>query len=213
MRFFAHDVAVLVAPNPGVAAGAGTAVQELRAVELLPAQAALILQLHEQMAHRMSQPRMDQRFSNGLRFFAFYQGEQLLGSTWAAIGGGRYVDEVNWYLPIPPSEFWVRDVFIVPSQRGRGLYAQVLRLIAQGHVPGCTAAWSDVDWVNQASMRAHAKAGFLVHARLRALDFDGRIRLRGPTPAWHQPVTEIEPGRRWLLMRGELLQRHQQLLA
>jgi GNAT superfamily N-acetyltransferase len=212
-HFYVHDVAVLVAPRPGDSASPGTVAPELRSVEFVPAQAADILQLHRQMAHRMSQPRMDQRFSNGLRYFAFYQDEALLGSTWAAIGGGRYVDEVNWFLPIGPTEFWVRDVFILPAQRGRGLYASLLKLVAQRHVPGCTAAWSDVDWVNRASMRAHARAGFSVHARLRALDLDGRLRLRGAAPAWHAPVTEIDPGKRCLLMRGALLRRHRQLLA
>jgi len=212
-HFYLHDVAVLRAPHPGNASSPGTLTPDIRSLEFESAQAADILQLHQQMAHRMSQPRMDQRFGNDLRYFAFFQGEQLLGSTWAAIGGGRYVDEMNWYLPIQPTEFWVRDVFILPSQRGRGLYASFLKLMAQHHVPGCTAVWSDVDWVNQASMRAHAKAGFSVHARLRALDLDGRLRLRGPAPAWPAPVTEINPGQRWLLMRGSLLQRHRQLLA
>ena len=116
-------------------------------------------------------------------------------------------------MPIEATEFWVRDVFIVPSQRGRGLFASLLKLLAQDKVPGCTAAWSDVDWVNQTSMRAHAKAGFGVHTRLRALDFDGRIRLRGPMPAWPLPIREIDPGKRLLLLRAALLQRHQQLLA
>lgn len=213
LQFFLHDVAVLVAPRPGDETSPGTVNPGLRSVEFLPSQGAQILQLHQQLEHRMTQPRMDQRFRNGLRYFAFYQDQQLLGSTWAAVGDGRYVDEANWYLPIQKTEFWVRDVFIIPTLRGRGLYASVLKLMAQRHVPGCTAVWSDVDWVNKASMRAHTKVGFSVHARLRVLDFDGRIRLRGPCPAWPLPVTEIDLDKRLLLMRGALLQRHRELLA
>ncbi len=212
-QFFLHDVAVLMAARPADPSSPGRLAREIQSVELRLDQADRILQLHQSMSHRMSQTRMDQRFRNGLRYFAFFHDERLLGSTWAAIGNGRYVDEVNWFLPIKPTEFWVRDIFIVPSHRGQGLFPCFLKLIAQRHVPGCTAAWSDVDWVNKASLRAHTKAGFTLYSRMRALDFDGRVRLRGPLPNWPIDVTEIDPGRRLLLMRGALLQRHQELLA
>lgn len=212
-QFFLHDVAVLRASRPGDESSPGELTPELHVVEYTAAQAAQILQLHQQMGHRMSQPRLDQRFRNRLRYFAFHEGETLLGSTWVAIGGGRYVDEVNWYLPIAADQFWVRDVYILPAQRGRGRFAALLKVMAQSQVPGCSGVWSDVDWANQTSMRAHAKAGFSVQTRLRALDWDGLLRLRGPQPAWHEAVHEIDPGKRWLLMRGARLQRHKELLA
>lgn len=212
-QFFLHDVAVLMASRPGDESSPGVVTPGVRLVEYSASQAAQILQLHQQMGHRMSQPRLDQRFRNRLRFFAFHEGDALLGSTWVAIGGGRYVDEVNWYLPIRADQFWMRDVYILPAQRGRGRFAALLKLMAQVQVPGCSAVWSDVDWVNHTSMQAHAKAGFSVQARLRALDFDGRLRLRGPQPSWHEAVHEIEPSKRWLVMRGTRLQRHQELLA
>ena len=212
-QFFLHDVAVLKADRPGDEASPGVVLPTYLTVEFNASQTAQILQLHQQMGHRMSQPRMEQRFRNRLRYFALFEGDVLLGSTWVAIGGGRYVDELNWVLPIAPNQFWVRDVYIVPTQRGRGLFPALLKQIARAHVPGCSAAWSDVDWINQPSMRAHAKAGFTVQARLRALDFNGLVRLRGPVPAWHEAVQDVEPGKRWLLMRGARLQRHRELLA
>lgn len=212
-HIYLHDVALLKAHRPGDESSPGSFAADCRSVELKAAQGAEILQLHQTLGHRMTQQRLNQRFRNGLRFLAFHQGDTLLGSSWVAIGGARYVDELNWYLPILPTEFWVRDVFIMPSQRGRGLFGGLVKLIAQRHVPGCTAAWSDVDWINGTSMRAHAHAGFEVYARLRALDFDGRLRLRGPAPSWHEPVLEIDPGKRLLLMQGVRLQRHQALMA
>ncbi len=212
-QFFLHDVAVLMARRPGDETSPGAVTPDLRVVEYSAAQTAQILQLHQQMGHRMSQPRLDQRFRNHLRYFAFHEAETLLGSSWFALGGGRYVDEVNWYLPIQADQFWVRDVYIVPAQRGRGRFAALLKLMARTHSAGCSAVWSDVDWVNKTSMRAHVKAGFSVQTRLRALDWDGLVRLRGPQPAWHETVHEIEPGKRCLVMRGARLQRHLELLA
>ncbi len=212
-HIYLHDVALLKANRPGDDSSPGSIAADYRSVELTAAQGQEIMQLHQALGHRMTQPRLDQRFGNDLRFFAFHQGDTLLGSSWVAIGGARYIDELNWSLPIRPTEFWVRDVFVMPSQRGRGLFAALVKLIAQRHVPGCTGAWSDVDWINGTSMRAHAHAGFEVHARLRALDFDGRLRLRGPAPPWHEPVLEIDPGKRLLLMHGVRLRRHRALLA
>ena len=212
-QFFLHDVAVLRASRPGDETSPGVLTPDMRLVAYTASQAAQILQLHQQMGHRMSQSRLDQRFRNQLRYFAFHEGDALLGSSWVAIGGGRYVDEMNWYLPIAADQFWVRDVYLVPAQRGRGRFAALLKLVARSHVPGCSAVWSDVDWVNKNSMRAHVKAGFSVQTRLRALDWDGLLRLREPVPAWHEPVPEIEPGKRCLLMRGARLRRHQELLA
>jgi GNAT superfamily N-acetyltransferase len=215
MRFlprhvYLHDVAVLVCRNPRAGA---LQVPELRTVEWLAHQDQQILQLHTQLAHRMTPQRLAQRFGNGLRYFALYAGDTPIGSTWAAVGTPRYVDELNWLLPTLPTEFWVRDVFLSPSWRGKGLFPALLRLLAEHHVAGCTAAWSDVDWPNAQSMRAHRNAGFEVYTRARAFDVAGRLRLRSPLPPWHLPVLEMNLPQRLLWLRDASLQRHQALLA
>jgi GNAT superfamily N-acetyltransferase len=211
-----HDIAILQAPVDALVAAAErqTAVTRdaLRAVPWSASDSREILRLHDDMGHRLSPKRLDQRFGNGLRFFTFEAGADLVGSTWAAVGDGRYVDELNWFLPIRPTEFWVRDVFVVPRRRGGGLLSAFLHAVAQ-QVPQCSAAWSDVDWIHKASLRAHLKAGFSLHARVRALDLNGRWRLRSPLPPWHLPVSEIDPHRRWVSLTGPVLRRHQGLIA
>jgi RimJ/RimL family protein N-acetyltransferase len=205
-----HDVGVLVCRQPRAAT---LTLQSLSTEEFTEKDSAHIFSLHAQLAHRMTQQRMDQRFGNGLRFFALYVGAELAGTTWAAVGNGRYVDELNWFLPILPTEYWVRDVFIPPQWRGKGLFPAFVRLLAENHVPGCTAVWSDVDWPNTGSMRAHRNAGFEVVARVRALELAGRWRLRSPLVPWHLPVQEISPRDRFVRLQGATLQRHQTLMA
>lgn len=208
-----HDIALLVASGPALQSLARQSGASLRSQVFTLAQHEHILQLHLAMGHRMTAARLQQRFANGLQFLAFWAGDCLLGSTWVALGGGRYVDELNWYLPIKPGECWLRDLFVLPAQRGRGLLAQFVGQLVHEHLPNATAVWSDVDWVNRASMRAHQKAGFTVYARVRALDLAQRLRVRSGLPAWHLPVAEIDPSRRWLLLTSAKLQRHLQLLA
>jgi RimJ/RimL family protein N-acetyltransferase len=207
---YLHDVAVLVCRNPHAGV---LQVPHLRTKEWLPSHSDPIMQLHQQLAHRMTPQRLAQRFGNGLRYFALYAGDTPIGSTWAAVGTARYVDELNWLLPILPTEFWVRDVFLSPAWRGKGLFPALLRLLAEHHVPGCTAAWSDVDWPNAQSMRAHRNAGFEVYTRARTFDIAGRLRLRSPLPSWHLPVLEMNLSQRLLWLRNGSLQRHKDLLA
>jgi GNAT superfamily N-acetyltransferase len=207
---YLHDVAVLVCRAPQAGA---LQVPGLRTTEWVAGQEEHILQLHTQLAHRVTPKRLAQRFGNGLRFFALHAGDTPVGSTWAAVGVPRYVDELNWLLPILPTEFWVRDVFLLPTWRGKGLYAALLRLLAERHVAGCTAAWSDVDWPNVQSMRAHRNAGFEIYTRARTLDVAGRFRVRSPLPAWHLPVLEMNLPQRLLWLRDTGLRRHNELLA
>ena len=213
LQLHLHDIALLVAPGPVVQALAHQRPRGLRSTAYTLAQQADILQLHRALGHRMSLPRLQQRFANGLQFLAFWDDDSLLGSTWVALGGGRYVDELNWYLPLLPTECWLRDLFVLPAQRGQGRLAQFVGQVVHQHMPACTAFWSDVDWVHGVSMRAHQKAGFSVHARVRALDLAQRVRARCALPHWHLPVAEIEPGQRWLVLNGARLERHRQLMA
>jgi RimJ/RimL family protein N-acetyltransferase len=209
-QIYLHDVGVLVCRQR---LAAQLPLNNLRTQELAAPDGAQILQLHTQLGHRMTVQRMQQRFGNGLRFFALYVGDELAGSTWAAVGDGRYIDELNWFLPILATEYWVRDVFIPPRWRGKALFPALLRLVAENHLPGCTAVWSDVDWPNTGSMRAHRNAGFEVVARARALEVAGRWRWRSALLPWHLPVQEIAPQRRFVQLQGHTLQRHQELMA
>lgn len=210
MRLYHHDIAILECRDLRFG---NAPPQDGRTVELGVEAPDAISRSHEALGHKVSAPRDLRRLRNGLRYIQFWQGEDLVGSTWICCDSGRYVDELNWLLPIGPREFWVRDVFIAQAHRGRGLFPAFLRLIARNHVDRCERAWSDVDWVNEASMRAHRNAGFEVSARVHALDLGGRLRWRSRLPAWALPVAEIEPSRRLLWLRGAALERHRALLA
>lgn len=172
-----------------------------------------ILQAHAALAYRIPERRLQQRLRNGLRFMRFDVGVVPVATTWLASCGGRYIDELNWLLPMAPGEAWVRDVFIAPAWRGKRLFSHIAAALAQHGGGPAQRVWSDVDWVNVQSMHAHAAAGFHIVARLRALDLRGRLRLRSSLPPWPLPVAEIDPASRWVWLRGATLQRHRELVA
>lgn len=171
-----------------------------------------ILKAHAALEHRISAEMLERRLSNRLRFAVFSVDGGPVASSWLA-SGGRYIDELNWWLPIATDELWVRDVFVAPASRGRRLFAALVATLSRRPVGPGRRIWSDVDWDNAASMQAHKAAGFVVVARVRALDFGGRLRLRSALPAWPLPVLEMDPGAHWVWLRGGRLKRHRELLA
>ena len=208
LHLYLHDVALLESTDPGCN---NAALQDCRTLELKSADA--VMQSHVLLGHRVNAQRDTQRLGNGLRFIQLWRDTSLLGSSWIVNGGGRYVDEVNWLLPITEREFWVRDVYISPHCRGQKLFPTFLRLIAQNHVPGCQRMWSDVDWPHTASLRAHYAVGFKLHARVRAFDVAGRWRWRSRLVPWDLTVQQIAPQNRFIWLRGAQRQRHLELMA
>jgi GNAT superfamily N-acetyltransferase len=168
-----------------------------------------VTELHRCLGHRIAAERVEKRFGQGLRFLVLMLGDRPVASTWIVPGGqARYIDELGWRFPLAPTEFWVRDVFVSPGARGHGIFATFIDLIASGGADPCTIVWSDVDADNPGSLRAHARAGFTVWTRTRALDFRGRLRWRGRPPAWHLPITGLEPAHHLLRLQGATLQSH-----
>ncbi len=210
MRPVVHDIALLecgeVPAPPAGLAGCHSA-------ELGRDQQPQIQAIHAQLGHRLQPARALRRLDNGLRFIVLFDGAEPIASTWIVSGGARYIDELNWLLPVAADAFWLRDVVVVPSRRGQHVFRALLAAIAARHVVPCRTLWSDVDWVNQPSMRAHLSAGFQVRARLRALDLFGRLRIRSALPPWPLPVAEIDPGARCVWLRGATRARHQALIA
>ena len=171
-----------------------------------------ILEAHVALGHHIGQAMLERRMANRLAFLTIAIEELPVASSWLA-SGGRYIDELNWWLPIGPDELWLRDVFVAQAWRGRRLFADIVSSLAMPEHGRARRIWSDVDWINTQSMRAHEAAGFRVVARVRALDLAGRIRLRSALPPWPLQVTEIDPTSRLIWLRGRRLQRHQELLA
>ncbi len=203
-----HDVAILVreateplaAPIPSLVC---CSVQDPEAIQAT----------HLALGHRLTVGRMDKRLANGLRFLRFELEGQPVASTWAAGQEGRYIDELNWLMPLGPHEFWVRDVFVAPVCRGRRLLSHIAHALAVLGGNGPCRVWSDVDWENEQSVRAHQSAGFRTVARVRSFDIGGRVRVRSRLPDWSPPVREIDPLSRCVWLRGDKWVRHQELIA
>ncbi len=205
-----HDLALLEArtltpieePTPG-----------LRLEELRAEQMGAVTETYRALGHTHPAGRPERRFANGLRFGRLWYGGQLAGSLWVVHDAHRYIDEMNWRLPVSARQFWLRDVFIAPGLRGQRLFLQMLHLVARQWLPTFDSAWSDVDWDNATSLRAHLAAGFLVRHRVRSLDLNGRLRLRDPIVPWPSPVPDMRPARRWVWLMGESLQQHREWIA
>lgn len=205
---YVHDVAILAASRlePGQIVAARTSAHLLL-------DEARIHHAHLAVGHRIGDSRLRQRLRNGLQFIRFDVDGIPVATSWLAGARGRYIDELNWLLPMAADECWLRDVFVAQASRGRRLFSDIVTALAMPEHGQARRIWSDVDWVNVQSMRAHEAAGFRVVARVRALDLAGRVRLRSALPPWPLPVTEIDPASRWIWLRGSRLQRHQELLA
>lgn len=205
-----HDIAILRCRPDGPA---GSVDRAYASGEFGAADRDAILALLAATGHRLAPARLDRRFANGLRFIHFSFDGRPVGSTWIAHGTARYIDEMNWLLPIGELEFWIRDIHVAAHFRGRRAFAAFTRLVAERHVDGCSAVWSDVDSIDTASMRAHHAAGFVDVARVRCLDLFGRLRIRSALPVWPLPVREIEPDARVIWLHGDRLRRHRELIA
>jgi GNAT superfamily N-acetyltransferase len=212
MRPVLHDIAILAAPATAhaqvpAAAAAPLTLHALREPAAIHAALAAV-------EHRIRDARLAQRLRNGLWLARFDADGVPVATTWLADGAsGRYVDELNWLLPMALRDLWLRDVFVAPAWRRRGLFVQMVAALRQWDGGGDRCIWSDVDWDNGPSMRAHEAAGFRVVVRAKALDLFGRLRIRSALPPWPLPVTEIDPGARWVWLHGATRARHQALIA
>lgn len=205
-----HDIAILQASAP---LAEGPAAPSLVLRELIQDQTDAIIAGHIHMGRRIPAERIERRFRHGLRFFQLWRSETLIGSTWAVSGSARYIDELALRFPLQKSEIWLRDVFIAPDARGGKLFLHMTKLMTHAVNPDCSTVWSDVDWNNHPSMRAHIGAGFQLWRRLRAVALADQLLLRQHIEQWHLPITELEPELRALRWTEARRIRHRALIA
>lgn len=203
-----HDIAILRRRAPSATS---TPPNRLTEVPVPPSVEAILL-VHAQLGHRLRGERARRRLDNGLQFLSFAIDTAPVVSTWIATTA-RYLDELNWLLPIGGDDLWLRDVFVAPALRGQRLFVDLVERLAPRGGQTHRRLWSDVDWDNRASMSAHAAAGFELVHRVRAVELPGSLRVRSALPPWELPVQEIRPKSRVLQLKGHALQRHQELLA
>ena len=142
-------------------------------------------------AERLARPgdlvrdAVDQRFRDGDTCVVVDEDGRILASAWAATGT-RYLTALGQTLCVPPDAFYVHDTFTDPAARRRGLatlcYRRLFGLFAE---QGRTTAYAAVEVLNQASLAAHARWGFVPVGRARKLGilwFRGTYRPRWPGP-------------------------------
>lgn len=71
-----------------------------------------------------------------------------------------FASGVHYVHPDKPSEMWINEVGVAPSQQGRGLGKAIMQTLLQ-HAKrlGCREAWVLTERSNHAAMRLYASAG------------------------------------------------------
>jgi ribosomal protein S18 acetylase RimI-like enzyme len=81
----------------------------------------------------------------------------------AAIDGGvvvGFASGVDYIHPDKPREFWINEVGVAPTHRGRGLGKSVLRaLLEHARALGCREAWVLTETDNEAANALYAALG------------------------------------------------------
>lgn len=158
-----------------------------------------------------SEARMRARFTHGLRHVVLEHDGDVAAWCWVAVGVPRYIDELCWRVHMAPGQAWVRDAFVAPAQRGRRLLAAMLDATSV-HLGGHIEYFSDVEASNRPSLLAHAAAGFVACATLRAMA--GSCWCLRPLPPASLPsVDAIRPTQRLLWLDAHERERHRHWMA
>jgi aminoglycoside 6'-N-acetyltransferase I len=71
-----------------------------------------------------------------------------------------FASGVHYVHPDKPSELWINEVGVTPSQQGRGIGTAMIRALLQhAKYLGCREAWVLTERANRAAMRIYASAG------------------------------------------------------
>lgn len=124
--------------------------------------------------------RFRKRFKKGMRYYELLQEDQLLGTAWIHPDGFRYVDEIGFLIPISKNNIWLRDVFVAPEFRGRGLFSRMINMVISQYYPHISIIMSDTEICNKASMAAHQGSGFTLMGSMRVLHIAKILMLRDP---------------------------------
>jgi GNAT superfamily N-acetyltransferase len=120
---------------------------------------------------------VEARFRHGLRFLVLRSPDGTVATTWVLTAGERLLEEPGVALTVPTGSLWLRDVFVVPAERGRGRFEELLDAI-RGRWPDRSVLWSDIRHGNRPSRRAHLAYGFEVVSRYEVVHLFSRILVR-----------------------------------
>lgn len=204
-----YDIAILSAcPQKFVDPNAGRGVS-IRAVE----SACAAVRTLRSLGHDTAEERVIQRFQNGLSFIEVHQSGHLVGSAWIVSAPSRYIDEAALSFPLSVNEIWLRDVFVSPGYRGRGIFSGLISQLRIFNESDIRCIWSDVDVSNAASMKAHEKSGFARVGRIRTLVMFDSLIVRLSKVEKYGLLGGIRPDKRIVLLLGEARQKHLRWIA
>jgi GNAT superfamily N-acetyltransferase len=163
---------------------------------------ALVRRVSDAFDRRTSEAVIQARFGHGLSFHILREEGRPVASTWIVPRGERFVEEIGLGLAVAEGTLWLRDVFVAPAERGRGLFALLLNGL-HNHRPATAALWSDLRRGNRPSLHAHLRYGFDPVARFEVVHLWSRcmIRLRWPRGL---PAISSFKGESRLLRTGEV---------
>ena len=125
----------------------------------------------------LSEAAIEARFCHGLRFFVLRSPERAVATTWVVPAGERLLEEPGVAFTVPAGALWLRDLFVVPAERGRGRFGQLLDAI-RDRWPDRSVFWSDIRHGNRPSLRAHLAYGFEVVSRYEVVHLFSRVLVR-----------------------------------
>jgi GNAT superfamily N-acetyltransferase len=156
---------------------------------------------HGHQAGRDSEAeRVRQRRRHGLRFFSLLEHDTVVANTWAVRGGARFLDEAMLVLQLAPDAACLRDVFVRPADRGRGIFRQLVESLEHGPLDGISDLWSCVEAGNLASIAAHRRAAFAPAGEVSTVALFDRLMWRRPSLPDALECRDYDASRHWLWM-------------
>lgn len=135
-----------------------------------------------------SRKQLISRFSNGLHFYRIQDGNKCIASAWVHPEGKRFVDEVGYILKAADNSVWLRDVYVVPEYRGKGIFSDFIKQISKQYYPAASFMFSDLEANNLKSKNAHQRCGFKFIATFKVFHLFNSLMMRSPVESEKQLI-------------------------
>ena len=165
-----------------------------------------ILSLYHSVSRngRYLEHQLRNRFRFGLRMYEYYVEDELAGMFWLNADGMRFIDEVGYVLQLPSGHGCLRDVFVMPTHRGRHIFQRMLSAAIRKYCPDIKTIWSVSHSNNNSSIRAHRNAGLTRIMEIRKTSIAKTVMYRsspsscvGKWSGYEYPRRFLVTGRRY----------------
>ncbi len=128
------------------------------------------------------------RFTNGLYFYLVQDSNKCIATAWIHPAGQRFVDETGYLLKAAGNSIWLRDVYVIPEYRGRGIFSDFINQISKQYYPAALYMFSDIEKNNLRSKNAHQRCGFKFIATFKVFHFFNSLMIRSPVDTEKQLI-------------------------